>query len=1223
MEYIEVETLSGAVVTVKQQSDQVIAESTDPCNLDTLTGCVDVEDAEPVRAHSKKVTSFEEHFGNAITTETSEFDVVTATETRGYGYPAPTEEADFPIALVEQVDVVAAAGVGPTQQKTTTYKYYEDTHALRTVTREAGTALELVSTYEYREDGVLEGVTSVGRDGVAGWTEPRLQAYGYDTEGVFPTLAINPAGHQVSTEYDRGLGVPTMIIDANDIVTHLQYDGFGRPTGQWRTAGLDGPAENSQTTITYDRLEDPDVPEEPSPIAVSSHTVGGDSVTIEHDKFARPVRRQWKGVFGEDVYTTTHYDPLGWTAGNSLPAEVGELASGYAYEYDELGRVLSVDPPGTEPTEYSYKGRITLVTDPRDYVTTHEADPRGRPLRQTDPYGTNLCLYYSPLGYPAQTHLNTTATCELSPPSDTGPPTSEGYVIETSTNAYGWKTVMHDPNLGERTFTYNAFGELRRVENPEDSITFVRDVLGRATSRTDADGTTEWGWDRIGGVGKDGMPRASTSPDGITKTYSYDDFARLTAEGVRIGTKSYRTDLFYDDMGQLVRLDYPGPDKISVYYERSQGEIVSLRLDESADPLWYLSETDASGRPTRVVFDNGLVTERFWDDDLLFTLQTGPLALDGELDPTIQNLRYAYDDSGNLALREDLIATPGGLPQHEAFEYDRVDRVWQTTRWEDFMDVETETIEYGPLGNILHRTGVGDYKYESSATPSALTSAGGAAFGYDGLGRQNLRSGATIKYAANQRVRSIEGGGEDVAYEYDATYHRVRTLDGNEEKLDIGGLFRRTQTVPLGTATRDYYVHGPEGVVARLRFEPGASEPVVRYQHPDHLGSTDVLTSTAGKVIQEQSYDVFGAPRDPVWAETGPYENDEEWAFGYTGHEEDLVAGLTNMGGRFYDAELGRFIAPDPLAGLVVSSQGFERYAYVRNRPLNLIDPSGFAPANSQCDDFGNCWHEGAHNTRTIDMGSGAIHYDDYYSSDGLDSDPDGASSDYFIDLDSIRSGLHYAGIAAEAGISMAREHGHFVLEATAVGFLPILSGQLATPFVVGWGVHRGIEWLDEIAAAPDQAALALTPIPEATSAIEAFGAGDYDAAVFHGTKAVIHTALMALALRQLANLAPKGLGGGGGARTGAAKGGVRTTKGGLKHTTHSAEQAAKRGFSDEAVDAIVQNNKRKRRRVVDSEGRVTYEYRDARGNTVVTNDNGGIVTVFSPEPGGNFIPRR
>ena len=78
----------------------------------------------------------------------------------------------------------------------------------------------------------------------------------------------------------------------------------------------------------------------------------------------------------------------------------------------------------------------------------------------------------------------------------------------------------------------------------------------------------------------------------------------------------------------------------------------------------------------------------------------------------------------------------------------------------------------------------------------------------------------------------------------------------------------------------------------------------------------------------------------------------------------------------------------------------------------------------------------------------------------------------------------------------------------------------------------------------------------------------------------------------------------------------------GLRHTDHSKKQAADRSFTDERIDAIVQHNGASRVGKVDLQGQKTWEYRDARGNTVVTNESGGVVTVFSPAPKGIYIEK-
>jgi RHS repeat-associated protein len=63
--------------------------------------------------------------------------------------------------------------------------------------------------------------------------------------------------------------------------------------------------------------------------------------------------------------------------------------------------------------------------------------------------------------------------------------------------------------------------------------------------------------------------------------------------------------------------------------------------------------------------------------------------------------------------------------------------------------------------------------------------------------------------------------------------------------------------------------------------------------------------------------------------------------YGYTGREWDKELGLYYYRARYYDPKGGRFISKDPI--------GFEGgdvnlYRYVKNQPVDWIDPSGLGP---------------------------------------------------------------------------------------------------------------------------------------------------------------------------------------------------------------------------------------------------------------------------------------
>ena len=62
---------------------------------------------------------------------------------------------------------------------------------------------------------------------------------------------------------------------------------------------------------------------------------------------------------------------------------------------------------------------------------------------------------------------------------------------------------------------------------------------------------------------------------------------------------------------------------------------------------------------------------------------------------------------------------------------------------------------------------------------------------------------------------------------------------------------------------------------------------------------------------------------------------------GFTGHEHLFGIGLINMNGRLYDPKLHRFLMPDNNLQDPSNSQNYNRYAYVLNNPLMIIDPTG------------------------------------------------------------------------------------------------------------------------------------------------------------------------------------------------------------------------------------------------------------------------------------------
>ncbi len=103
------------------------------------------------------------------------------------------------------------------------------------------------------------------------------------------------------------------------------------------------------------------------------------------------------------------------------------------------------------------------------------------------------------------------------------------------------------------------------------------------------------------------------------------------------------------------------------------------------------------------------------------------------------------------------------------------------------------------------------------------------------------------------------------------------------------------------------------------------------YYLTDGLGSTMATVDSDGDVVNEYTYDVFGATR----SESGAQDNE----FQFAGQQVDGSTGLQYLRARYYDMETGRFISRDPILvepGVVTSP-----YAYASGNPVNLTDPAG------------------------------------------------------------------------------------------------------------------------------------------------------------------------------------------------------------------------------------------------------------------------------------------
>jgi len=176
-----------------------------------------------------------------------------------------------------------------------------------------------------------------------------------------------------------------------------------------------------------------------------------------------------------------------------------------------------------------------------------------------------------------------------------------------------------------------------------------------------------------------------------------------------------------------------------------------------------------------------------------------------------------------------------------------------------------------------------------------------------------------------------------VLYTYDGDGRRVKKSNGKLYWYGGAGLDALLETDLAGTVTDEYIFFGGKRIARRQ------SSGAVNYYFADHLGTSRVVVSSAGAILDDSDFYPFGGERIVTSSSGNRYK--------FTGKERDTESGLDYFGFRYDSSSLGRFMSPDPLtaSGRLENPQTWNRYAYVSNNPLNRIDPTGLYDFENTC----------------------------------------------------------------------------------------------------------------------------------------------------------------------------------------------------------------------------------------------------------------------------------
>lgn len=770
-------------------------------------------------------------------------------------------------------------------------------------------------------------VSASGPDGVA-----TLAAY--DSLGRFTKLVrkgdtlASPTEHRT---YAHGSPLSTVTVIAKDGTTdglqtlHI-FDGASRRLCSHRETFGSNPTVTFQRE--YNALGQPVLDIQPLYASgcdsVGRDSTGGRTTSRAHRTHVYDSRgRMLRSVHSPSaVETTVSYDLLKQTQTDEAGRSTTQILDGLSrvieviehidldtdgttedyrmkYTYDPLGQLTSVTDALTTTDHIIYtarfdsRGRLAEALDASRGLQTWHYDAASRLVRTVDARGHKLEHTYDRAG-----RLATREAIDAALAATTTTFTYDNHPLGAATtascNSIGRLTRVEDDS-GETTLCYDSRG--RRIEE-KVVIDLYSGLTEFTTSRT---------FDAI-----DRLARV-TYPDNVVLTYGYDNNGRPDSLDATSGGSTYSliTSAAYTATDKLATLNFGNGGQSTVSFDsRLRPSRLQVWLGSTAPSIDLSYNLDPVGNLLNVVDPIGDRSATYtYDGRYRLTSASGDFA-GGE------TLSYSYDMRGNLTARTNTATTsnlhvpgivyapPGGTaPLNAMLGIDA-----------DLDGVADVAFSYDASGNLA-----ADSRYSYTFDP------------YGKLNQVENASGVVLRHIYDYQRRRV-------ATERPASSNVYFVRPANMEVRFSGGaeVWRKHITF-AGTTI---------GIIDDA-FAAGTEADHIFLSVPDIVGSPivvmDVEPSGPGIIEQFAAYP-FGAENDLPTAGQyyDPANANSKLSLRFQGRELDSEhAEFYNFGARVYRSDFARFMSADTVVPDVGSSESWNRYSFVRNRPLTFTDPTG------------------------------------------------------------------------------------------------------------------------------------------------------------------------------------------------------------------------------------------------------------------------------------------
>jgi RHS repeat-associated protein len=564
--------------------------------------------------------------------------------------------------------------------------------------------------------------------------------------------------------------------------------------------------------------------------------------------------------------TNYSYDALGNLTGVLQNAQPGGTAQSRSYSFDGLGRLTSETNPESGTTSFTY-----------DSATGCTGTFNGDLVKRVDAVTNSVCYAYDLL------HRNTSITYSGTYASVTP---SKYFVYDTAT-VNGVAMANAKSRLAEAYTCTTCPG------------TKITDLGLSYTARGETSDVYEL------------TPHSSPSYYHVAQTYwphGAPSLLSATAAGVSITG--------------LPNLSYGGTIGSTVGLD-GEGRIMQVTASGTGqqNPVTAIAYNAAS-LPTQVTYGSADTDIFAYDPYTLrmnsYQFKVGSQSVTGTLGWN------ANGSLGTLGVSDPFNSANTQNCSYSADDLSRITKADCGTIW-------GQTFSYDPFGNITKNkiTGSGATSftptYQTSPITNRVASVGGTSATYDANGNSLNDTFRTYTWDADGKPVTIASA----TLTYDAFDRMVEQTVGSTNSEIVYGPGGDKLALMNGSTLIKAFVPLTGGATAVY-----TSSGLAYYRHTDHLGSSPLSSTPTSTVYSDTAYSAFGEP----YAQSGALDP------AFTGQNQDTTAGLYDFLYREYDPNQGRWASPDP-AGLAAGNpafpQSWNRYAYVMNNPLNFIDPTG------------------------------------------------------------------------------------------------------------------------------------------------------------------------------------------------------------------------------------------------------------------------------------------